>query len=297
MQAQPEISQIEDSQTAELTDRQRRELEYHRGYAESKKQILSEKFDFDVVESSKRRWWNQYWAMFTYLLGKDLKDKKVLVIGCGFGEDAINLAKAGANVSAFDLSPESIDIASAVAEKEGLEIDFKVMPAEKLTYLDNQFDIVIARDILHHVEIDETISEVIRVSKPDGILFFNEVYSHSIFKKIRYSYIVDKIIYPRMVSFIYKTDDPYITEDEDRLTEIEVNQISERLGSIEKRTYFNVLVTRVLPEKFVLISMIDQLVLQLLKPIGSLLGSRVIMAGVISKNQEPALFKRRSGNS
>ncbi len=267
----------------ELTERQRRELEYHREYAESKKQMLAEAFNFDVVEEKKRRWWNQYWDMYTYLLEQDLKGKNLLIIGCGFGEDAINLAKAGANVSAYDLSPESIDIASAVAEKEGLEIDFRVMPAEKLTYADNQFDIIIARDILHHVEIDETMAEVKRVSKPDGMLFFNEVYSHSIFKKIRYSRFIDKWLYPKMVSFVYRTDEPYITEDEDRLTEVEVKQIAEQLGSIKKRSYFNVFVTRLLPDQYVLVSMIDQLILRILKPVAPLLGSRVIMAGVISK--------------
>lgn len=86
-----------------------------------------------------------------------------------------------------------------------------------------------------------------------------------------------------MVSFVYRTDEPYITEDEDRLTEVEVKQIAEQLGSIKKRSYFNVFVTRLLPDQYVLVSMIDQLILRILKPVAPLLGSRVIMAGVISK--------------
>jgi len=86
--------------------------------------------------------------MFTYLIDKDLTNKKVLVVGCGFGEDALNLAKAGAEVHAFDLSPESISVAKQLAEREQLEISFREMTAENLDYEDGFFDIVIARDIL-----------------------------------------------------------------------------------------------------------------------------------------------------
>lgn len=267
-----------------LTKRQQRELEYHREYADSKKRMLSDTVSYDVVESEKRRWWNQYWAMYTFLLSKELRNKNVLVIGCGFGEDTFNLARAGANVSAFDLSPESIEIAEAVAQKEGLVINFGVMAAEELSYDDNQFDIVLARDILHHVEIDKTMNEIIRVSKPNGVLLFNEVYSHSILKRVRYSRFIDKWLYPKMVSFIYKGKDPYITEDEDRLTEIEVNQISSRLSSIETRSYFNAFVTRIVPEKYTWMSKIDRLLLRVSNPVAQLLGSRVLMGGVIAKS-------------
>lgn len=273
-------------ETSELSERQQRELEYHKNFAKSRKQMLSEEFDYDVVESKNRRWWNQYWAMYTFLLNKDLNNKTVLVIGCGFGEDTFNLARAGAKVSAFDLSPESIEIAQAVAKREGLDIDFRVMAAEKLSYSDNQFDIVIARDILHHVEIDKTMNEIIRTSKPNGILLFNEVYSHSIFKRIRYSKIIDKWLYPKMVSFVYKGKDPYITDDEDRLTEVEVSQISSRLRTIETRSYFNAFVTRVFPEKYTWMSKVDRMLLNIWTPMAQLLGSRVLMGGVIAKGHE-----------
>jgi SAM-dependent methyltransferase len=38
-----------------------------------------------------------------------VKDRRVLVVGCGLGDDAEYLAKLGAKVTAFDLSPSAID--------------------------------------------------------------------------------------------------------------------------------------------------------------------------------------------
>lgn len=264
-----------------LTDRQQRELEYHRDFAQSNMEILNEPFNFDVVEEGPRRWWNQYWAMFTYLLDKDLTGKNVLVIGCGFGEDALNLAKAGANVQAFDLSPESVEMSRKRADNEGLEIEFREMVAEKLDYEDNHFDIIVARDILHHVEIPECFAEIERVSKDGGILCFNEIYSHSLLHRIRYSKFIDQWLYPKMISFVHGSDKPYITEDEERLTEKEVNILVSKMADIEEKQYFNVFITRVIPDRFPLLSKIDRIILRVLSPVAHMLGSRVLIGGIV----------------
>jgi len=46
-------------------------------------------------------------------------------------------------------------------------------------YENDYFDIIVARDILHHIEIPESVSEIIRVSKSGAVFCFNEVYSDS----------------------------------------------------------------------------------------------------------------------
>jgi len=270
------------SEINNLTERQQHELDYHKTYAESQKERLKQAVSFDVIEDGPRRWWNQYWAMYTYLLGKHLKDKNVLVVGCGFGEDALILAKAGANVKAFDLSPESLVIAEEIATREGLTIDYRQMLAEKLDYEDNYFDIVVVRDIFHHVEIPQTLSEIKRVSKKGAILCFNEVYSHSVTDRIRYSSFVDKWLYPKMTSFIYRGRKPYITEYEEKLSEVDVKVILEQMCEVETKLYFNCVVTRLVPDKFVFLSKLDQVFLRLVKPIAYLLGSRVLVGGTIS---------------
>src|SRR5207245_524146 len=86
--------------------------------------------------------------------------KRVLVPGCGFGDDAIRLAKLGADVYAFDLSPDMLEIARQRAAKMSVpSIHLDEMPAEALTYSDNFFDLVYFNDILHHVDIPKSVAE------------------------------------------------------------------------------------------------------------------------------------------
>ena len=69
-----------------LTDRQVRELEYHREHAKQKATLLTRPFSYDVMESERRRWWNGYWSMYSFLRQLPVEGKKVLVVGCGFGD-------------------------------------------------------------------------------------------------------------------------------------------------------------------------------------------------------------------
>ncbi len=125
----------------ELTERQRSELEYHQQHARKKQQLLTEPFSWDVLDRPCRRWWNAYWSMYAHLVRLEMAGKTVLVVGCGYGKDALRLAKLGATVHAFDLSPDLLSIARALAKREGLRVFFDEMPAESLTYDDNCFDV------------------------------------------------------------------------------------------------------------------------------------------------------------
>ena len=80
-------------------------------------------FSYEVLYGT--RWWNAYWHMFDMLRRQPVARMKILVVGCGFGDDALRLAKMGGEVYAFDLSPESVGIARELAHREGLAIDFR----------------------------------------------------------------------------------------------------------------------------------------------------------------------------
>lgn len=154
---------------------------------------------------------------------------------------------------------------------------------EKINYDNNYFDIVVARDILHHVEIPETKSEIIRVSKPGVIFCFNEVYSHSITNRIRHSNFVQKWLYPKMVNFIYKGEKPYITEDERKLTEKDVEAFIVTMIRPEIKKYFNFINARILPDRYVSLRKLDRVLLIILSPISYILGGRVLLAGKLKK--------------
>jgi len=221
--------------------------------------------------------------MYKYLISCDLKDKSVLVVGCGFGDDALRIAKLGAKVKAFDLSPESLQIARELAKREKLEITFEEMPAEKLRYEDNSFDYIVARDILHHVDVSSTMKEIVRVAKPDAVFVVDEIYSHSITDRIRRSSLVEKFLYPRMRRLIYGPGKPYITEDERKLTELDMRTITAPLQPYLFLKYFNFLVTRIVPDRFETLAKLDRVLLRILKPLGSLLAGRVLFSARISK--------------
>ncbi len=101
------------------------------------------------------------------------KGKKVLEIGCGLGVCSINFAKAGARVTAVDLSQKSIDIAKKNAESMGVadKIQFFHGNAEKLSEFlpTQQYDIIFSFGVMHHTPHPENIiKEVKKYLAPKG---------------------------------------------------------------------------------------------------------------------------------
>ncbi len=80
--------------------------------------------------------------------------KRVLEIGCGIGTDTISFARAGAQVTAVDLSPASLDIARQRARVFGLadRIRFFQADAEHLgdTVPAEKYDLVYSFGVIHH---------------------------------------------------------------------------------------------------------------------------------------------------
>jgi 2-polyprenyl-3-methyl-5-hydroxy-6-metoxy-1,4-benzoquinol methylase len=94
------------------------------------------------------------------------RGKRVLEIGCGIGTDTINFARAGANVTAVDLSVESLKLAKKRAEVFGLSdrIDFHEVNAERLseTIPAARYDLVYSFGVIHHSPKPENIISEIR---------------------------------------------------------------------------------------------------------------------------------------
>ena len=80
--------------------------------------------------------------------------KRVLEVGCGIGTDSINFARAGASVTAVDLSTESLAVARTRAKVFGLEkrIEFFAADAELLSSVVPvaPFDLVYSFGVIHH---------------------------------------------------------------------------------------------------------------------------------------------------
>ncbi|MEO5328658.1 MAG: class I SAM-dependent methyltransferase [Magnetococcus sp. THC-1_WYH] len=268
-----------------LTSRQRRELDYHRDHAKTCRQNHRPS-DIGVITNDKRRWWNGYWTMYTLLRQRPSGDETALVVGCGKGEDAILLTRLGYRVTAFDLSPDMIALARELADEAGLSIDYHVMTAENPDLPSHSFGLILARDILHHVEVPRALEQLSRLAKPSAMIMINENYTHSLVQKIRDSWLVNALLYPRLVSFVYKREKPYITADESKLNEQDLKACQNLLETPDVQ-FFNLFVTRIIPDSHVLLARLDRLLLMILKPIAPWLAGRFILFGKTRASPPP----------
>jgi ubiquinone/menaquinone biosynthesis C-methylase UbiE len=106
----------------------------------------------------------------------DLHGKQVLEYGCGLGKTAVLLAKSGAQVTTFDLSPTSVAVTRNRATQNELQtnINLTVAAGEHLPYADESFDVIFGRAILHHIDADLGWHELDRMLKSGGKAVFIE---------------------------------------------------------------------------------------------------------------------------
>jgi SAM-dependent methyltransferase len=106
----------------------------------------------------------------------DIGGRRMLEYGCGLGEISVLLAKSGAYVSTFDLSPKSVLTCRQRAKINHVDqhIRLSVAAGENLPYADESFDVVFGKAILHHLDADLGWTEISRVLKPGGKAVFVE---------------------------------------------------------------------------------------------------------------------------
>jgi ubiquinone/menaquinone biosynthesis C-methylase UbiE len=104
-------------------------------------------------------------------------DKKILDIGCGFGFRTVGIAKSGASeVIGIDLEHERIQEAVEYSRQQGMQnTEFYFMDAASLEFEDQKFDILLADEMIHHLEdLPQVFSEMHRVIKNDGIVVISD---------------------------------------------------------------------------------------------------------------------------
>lgn len=81
-----------------------------------------------------------------------LEGLNILDIGCGGGLLAEPLARLGAHVTGIDASEGAIMAAKDHAGRAGLNIDYRAITAEELAESGAQFDVIIASEVIEHVQ-------------------------------------------------------------------------------------------------------------------------------------------------
>ncbi|MFA4954188.1 MAG: class I SAM-dependent methyltransferase [Patescibacteria group bacterium] len=119
--------------------------------------------------------WMSPWAHTRYPLlsnlvdYKALKGKRVLDIACGTGWTTEQFARAGAIVTAIDLTPNAVELTKKRLALYGLQATVLEADAEHLPFPDESFDYVMAWGCLMHTpDTEGAIREIRRVLVPGG---------------------------------------------------------------------------------------------------------------------------------
>jgi SAM-dependent methyltransferase len=117
---------------------------------------------------------HETWVRPAFTALGDLRGKRALDYGCGHGMAAVVLARAGATVTAFDLSAGYVNEARARAHANGVSVECVTADGEELPFADASFDAVWGNAILHHLDLTKAGPELKRVLAPGGVAVFCE---------------------------------------------------------------------------------------------------------------------------
>ncbi len=100
------------------------------------------------------------------------KGIRVLDIGCGGGLLTEPMARLGADIIGADAAEKNIQIASAHAQEQGLNIDYRAITAEELAADGEKFDVILNMEVIEHVaDVPLFLASCRAMLKPDGIMF------------------------------------------------------------------------------------------------------------------------------
>jgi SAM-dependent methyltransferase len=103
------------------------------------------------------------------------RDVRLLDAGCGIGLTDRYLKSVYPNITGFDVSPKSVELAA----KANPELSYRCDPSGQLPFEDAGFDVVFAICVVHHVPPAEWLTffqQLHRVMKPEGLL---AIYEHN----------------------------------------------------------------------------------------------------------------------
>ncbi|MGB7342172.1 MAG: class I SAM-dependent methyltransferase [Phototrophicaceae bacterium] len=124
----------------------------------------------------KRSEYEQPW-LFEIISFAEMRDKKVLELGCGAGYDAYEFCRQSANYTGIDIATENPKRTQQHLAYYNYEPKVIRGDVENLMFPDETFDVVFSNGVLHHTpHMEKSFQEAYRVLKPGGE--FNVILYH-----------------------------------------------------------------------------------------------------------------------
>ena len=151
--------------------------------------IKSKNEEFALFNQLSDEWWNENGKFkilhqikrhrMTYILdqinNRNIKNLKILDVGCGGGIICEPLARLGAKVTGIDFAPNNIKAAKIHSKKNKLKINYIYKDIEK-SKLDAKFDIILMFEVLEHLNNwKKTIQNIKKNLNKDGIIIISTI--------------------------------------------------------------------------------------------------------------------------
>jgi ubiquinone/menaquinone biosynthesis C-methylase UbiE len=149
-----------------LTEKNIREKEFH-NKLQSKTKGRFENIFYKAIYNTEEDFFNY--------LKLNSPNREILDYGCGVGDSLIEVMKFHPKkIVGIDISDISINKAKNKSEGSNVDVELLVDNCEQTSLKDNTFDIVYGKGILHHLNINDCLEEIVRILKPKGKLLFTE---------------------------------------------------------------------------------------------------------------------------
>ena len=170
--------------------------------------IKSKNEEFALFNQLSDEWWNENGKFkilhqiknhrMTYILdqigNRDIKNLKILDVGCGGGIICEPLARLGAKVTGMDFAPNNIIAAKIHSKKNKLKINYINKDIEK-SKLDEKFDIILMFEVLEHLDDwKKTIKNMKKNLNNNGLIIISTI-NRNLLSKIFAINIAENILH------------------------------------------------------------------------------------------------------
>ena len=151
--------------------------------------IKSKNEEFTLFNQLSDEWWNENGKFkilhqikshrMAYILeqmkNREIKNLKILDVGCGGGIICEPLARLGAKVTGIDFAPNNIIAAKIHSKKNKLKINYLNQDIEK-SKLDEKFDIILMFEVLEHLDNwKKTIKKIKKNLNKNGLIIISTI--------------------------------------------------------------------------------------------------------------------------